>query len=71
VATLEKHLGRKADRILAPMQPGDVVATWADTGRLEALTGFSPRTSLDEGLRRMAEWLVAYEGAGTRPGASS
>jgi UDP-glucuronate 4-epimerase len=63
IAALEKHLGRKADRILAPMQPGDVVATWADTSRLEKLTGFAPRTSLDEGLRRMAEWLVAYDGA--------
>jgi len=62
VATLEGHLGRKAERVLAPMQPGDVVATWADTSRLEALTGFAPRTSLDEGLRRMAEWLVAYDG---------
>jgi UDP-glucuronate 4-epimerase len=66
IATLETHLGRKADRILAPMQPGDVVATWADTARLEALTGFAPRTSLDEGLRRMAEWLVATEAG--RPG---
>jgi UDP-glucuronate 4-epimerase len=64
IATLEKHLGRKADRVLLPMQPGDVVATWADTSRLEALTGFAPQTSLDEGLRRMAEWLVAYEGTG-------
>jgi UDP-glucuronate 4-epimerase len=63
VATLEKHLGRKADRIPAPMQPGDVVATWADTARLQEVTGFAPRTSLDEGLRRMAEWLTAYDGA--------
>jgi UDP-glucuronate 4-epimerase len=64
VATLEKHLGRKAQRVLLPMQPGDVVATWADTRRLEALTGFAPRTTLDEGLRRMAEWLLRYEGPG-------
>jgi UDP-glucuronate 4-epimerase len=63
IATLEKHLGRKADRVLLPMQPGDVVATWADTRRLEALTGFAPQTSLDEGLRRMAEWLAGYDGA--------
>jgi UDP-glucuronate 4-epimerase len=62
ISTLEKHLGRKAERISAPMQPGDVVATWAETSRLEALTGFAPRTSLDEGLRRMAEWLVEYDG---------
>ena len=63
VATLERHLGRKAQRVLAPMQPGDVVATWADTRRLEQLTGFAPQTTLDEGLRRTAEWLLAYEGA--------
>lgn len=62
IATLERHLGRKADRVLLPMQQGDVVATWADTRRLEALTGFAPRTTLDEGLRRMAEWLVGYDG---------
>ncbi len=63
VSTLERHLGRKAERILLPMQLGDVPATWADTARLEALTGFAPRTTLDEGLRRMVEWLVGYDPA--------
>ena len=63
VTALERHLGRTAERLLLPMQPGDVVATWADTRRLEALTGFSPRTALDEGLGRMVEWLVAYDAA--------
>jgi UDP-glucuronate 4-epimerase len=63
VATLERHLGKAAVTQLAPMQPGDVPATWADTRRLEALTGFAPRTTLDEGLRQMAEWLRAYDGA--------
>ncbi|HYD43242.1 MAG TPA: NAD-dependent epimerase/dehydratase family protein [Anaeromyxobacter sp.] len=62
IALLEKHLGKKAHRVLAPMQPGDVVATWADTRRLEALVEFAPETPLDEGLRRMAEWLVRYDG---------
>ncbi len=62
IALLEKHLGKEARRVLAPMQPGDVVATWADTRRLEALVGFAPETPLDEGLRRMAEWLVRYDG---------
>jgi UDP-glucuronate 4-epimerase len=61
IATLERHLGRKADRVLLPMQPGDVVATWADTRRLEELTRFAPHTTLDEGLRRMAEWLIEYD----------
>jgi UDP-glucuronate 4-epimerase len=62
VATLERHLGRKAERTYQPMQPGDVPATWADTARVEAVTGFAPGTPLDEGLRRMAEWLVGYDG---------
>jgi UDP-glucuronate 4-epimerase len=63
VAILERHLGRKAERVLLPMQLGDVPATWADTSRLEALTGFAPRTSLEEGLGRMAAWLSSYETA--------
>jgi UDP-glucuronate 4-epimerase len=63
VATLERHLGRTAVKELVPMQPGDVPATWADTRRLEELTGFSPGTPLDDGLRRMAEWLRRYDGA--------
>jgi UDP-glucuronate 4-epimerase len=62
IALLERHLGKAAVKELVPMQPGDVPATWADTRRLEALTGFAPRTPLDEGLRRMAEWLRAYDG---------
>ena len=49
--------------MLLPMQLGDVPATWADTSRLEALTGFAPRTSLEEGLGRMAAWLSSYETA--------
>ena len=63
IAILERHLGRTAMKELVPMQPGDVPATWADTRKLEALTGFAPQTTLDEGLRRMAEWLRAYDKA--------
>jgi UDP-glucuronate 4-epimerase len=63
VSILERHLGRTARRTYAPMQPGDVPATWADVRRLEAAAGFVPRTPIEEGLRRMTEWLVAYDGA--------
>ncbi|WP_041448606.1 NAD-dependent epimerase/dehydratase family protein [Anaeromyxobacter sp. Fw109-5] len=62
VAILERHLGRPALRKYAPMQPGDVPATWADVRRLQATVGFVPRTPIEEGLRRMTEWLVAYDG---------
>lgn len=47
---------------LAPMQPGDVAATCADTSALERDFGFRPRTGLREGLRKFAEWYQACYG---------
>lgn len=41
---------------LLPMQPGDVVSTYADPSRLERDYGFKPKTSLREGLRRFVKW---------------
>ena len=46
----------------APMQPGDVPVTFADTAALERDFGFTPRTPLREGLRRFAAWYAAYAG---------
>ncbi|MBP5187720.1 MAG: NAD-dependent epimerase [Fibrobacterales bacterium] len=56
VELLEENLGKKAERILEPMQPGDVPSTWADVEPLKKLTGFAPRVSVEEGVRRFAEW---------------
>ena len=56
IQTLEEALGVEAEKALLPMQPGDVIKTFADVGALEATTGFSPSTSLDEGLRRFVAW---------------
>ncbi|MCU0868373.1 MAG: NAD-dependent epimerase/dehydratase family protein [Burkholderiales bacterium] len=64
VATLERLLGRTADKRLRPMQPGDVLETAADTRALEAAVGFAPRTSLDTGLARFVDW---YRGWHARP----
>ena len=49
---------------LAPMQPGDVPVTYADTSALERDFGFRPQTPLREGLRRFAEWYSAYYACG-------
>jgi UDP-glucuronate 4-epimerase len=62
VAALEDALGKKAVRELAPMQPGDVADTWASTARLEAATGWRPATPLAEGVRRFADWYLAWIG---------
>ncbi|MFQ3670434.1 MAG: NAD-dependent epimerase/dehydratase family protein [Verrucomicrobiia bacterium] len=60
VASLERLLGRKAQIEYLPMQPGDVQATWADVTELTALTGFSPQTSLEDGLRDFVQWFLHY-----------
>lgn len=45
------------------MQPGDVLATYADTSPLERDFGFRPATPLREGLRRFARWYRAFYGS--------
>lgn len=47
---------------LAPMQPGDVPVTYADTTALERDFGFKPQTSLRDGLRRFVRWYREYYG---------
>lgn len=50
----------EAHKKLVPMQPGDVPATYADTTSLERDFGFTPKTTLREGLRKFAEWYANY-----------
>ena len=56
IAVLEQALGRQAIQDLQPMQPGDVVATAADTSALEAWVGFRPTTSIEQGVDAFARW---------------
>lgn len=63
IETLEAAIGRKAEKIMRPMQPGDVTATYADVSKLAALTGYKPKVMLAEGLGRFAEWYRAFYGA--------
>ena len=60
IAALEEVLGRTAEKIMLPMQPGDVPATYADISRLNALTGYKPKVMLKEGLARFADWWRDY-----------
>jgi UDP-glucuronate 4-epimerase len=60
IEVLEDALGRKAVIELAPMQPGDVVATAADVTGLEREVGFAPTTPIEEGLRRFVAWYRSY-----------
>jgi len=63
ITSLESAIGRKANMIMKPMQPGDVTATYADVSKLKALCGFEAKTQLPEGLARFAAWYKDYVGA--------
>ena len=60
VAVLEKEFGRKAKTEMLPMQPGDVPATYADIEDLKREVGFSPSTSIEDGIARFAAWYRDY-----------
>src|SRR3546814_9477201 len=62
ISTLEKALGRTAEKIMRPMQPGDVTANYADVSKLHALTGYRPKVMLEEGLQRFAVWYRDHYG---------
>ena len=60
IACIEQALGREAIKNFLPLQDGDVPATYADTSELQRVTGFSPRTSVAEGVRRFVDWYRSY-----------
>ncbi len=57
IDTMERALGVVAVREMLPLQPGDVLATHADTAALDAWVGFSPSTPLAVGVQRFTDWF--------------
>ena len=60
IRTLEKHIGRKAELNMMPMQAGDVEGTWCDVTALDRAVGYRPKVSLDEGLGKTVAWFRNY-----------
>lgn len=66
IGALEKALSNALSRevefekIFEPIKPGDVPATYASTDRLQEVVGFKPKTSIEEGLQKFADWYVEY-----------
>ncbi len=60
VELIEKHTGRKLRTVLKPAQPGDVRETYANIDSLHRDAGFTPKTSLDEGVARFVAWYRDY-----------
>lgn len=59
IDALEKSLGKKAERDLLPLQPGDVPDTFADASLLQESVGYKPETTVEEGVARFVEWYKA------------
>jgi UDP-glucuronate 4-epimerase len=62
VTLLEQACGRTAQRILKPMQPGDVHETYADIAAIQRDHGYAPTTTLEQGIPLFVDWYRAYQG---------
>nr|WP_237390350.1 NAD-dependent epimerase [Fulvivirga sediminis] len=60
ITTLEDCLGKKAIKNLLPLQPGDVLETYADVQDLADAVGFKPQTSLKYGIQKFVDWYIDY-----------
>ena len=60
IETLEKALGKTAEKQLLPLQPGDVPDTYADVQALVDDVAYKPNTSIEEGIQRFVDWYIKY-----------
>ena len=58
VEMVERALGHPAIRHMLPMQKGDVPRTYAAPDLLQALTGYTPTTKLEDGVKAFVEWYI-------------
>jgi UDP-glucuronate 4-epimerase len=62
VEVLESCLGTTAQKNFLPLQPGDVLATYADISDLKREVGFEPRTPIEVGIEKFVKWYCDYYG---------
>lgn len=62
IAAIESATGKTAEKIMLPMQAGDVERTYADTARLEAAVGYKPQTEIEHGIQKFVDWYKEYRG---------
>tara|TARA_R110001606_G_scaffold178752_1_gene325417 strand:+ start:1130 stop:2122 length:993 start_codon:yes stop_codon:yes gene_type:complete len=61
IEAIETACGKPAEKIYMDMQPGDVPKTYADTAQLEAMVGYKPATSIQDGMVKFVEWYKAFQ----------
>lgn len=57
---IEENLGIKAEKLLMPIQPGDVTKTYADVDDLKIHLNFKPATKLEDGIKKFVVWYKEY-----------
>ncbi|MCP4843321.1 MAG: NAD-dependent epimerase [Halieaceae bacterium] len=62
IGAIEQAIGKKAEKQLLPMQPGDVAATYADIDALIEAVDYHPRTPIQEGIDNFIEWYMNHMG---------
>ncbi len=65
IGAIEAAAGKPAQKIMAPMQPGDVHETYADIGPAQKIFGFDPKTPIGEGIPQFTAWYKDYYKVGT------
>ncbi len=60
IEIIEQAVGIEARKTFLPMQPGDVVSTYAQMADLYEATGFRPTTPIEEGLPKFVQWYREY-----------
>jgi UDP-glucuronate 4-epimerase len=60
IELIEDAMGRKAERTLIPVQPGEMVSTYADIAETQRDLGFSPSTSVEDGIGEFIRWFKSY-----------
>lgn len=60
IETLERFLGKTAEKNLLPLQPGDVPDTYADVEALVSDVGYKPGTTIEQGIERFVNWYKEY-----------
>ncbi|MAZ25433.1 MAG: capsular biosynthesis protein CpsI [Porticoccaceae bacterium] len=60
IECLEKYLGKKAKKEMLPIQPGDVLNTYADVQNLVEDFNYRPSTTIDQGIKKFCDWYLSY-----------
>lgn len=62
ISAIEKNIGKKAQKEMLPLQPGDVVKTWANVDELITNFNYKPNTPVEKGVRAFVDWYRMYYG---------